>query len=138
MTLAAPPYGRDTSCTDQMRRGRLVSGGELLGQAAYRRLTTDRGTLLDGPSYGLLVSRLLNADISDDGLASIPGQIRAELLKDPRLDEVAINITQTPITRGGSVELTIDIQGRGANGDGFALSLLVGEVRVELLNLEAA
>lgn len=134
--LQAPPYGRDTSCTGRMRPGTVVSGGLLLGQAAYRRLITDRGSLLDDGNYGLNLSRKLGADVTTDEIATYPGQIRAELLKDPRLEAVAVNIAVQ--NSAGRITLNVEIRGIGVTGEGFALSLHVSDVRVELLSLEAA
>lgn len=136
MVLRAPPYGRDTSCTTQMRRGVIVSGGRLLGEATFRRYTTDRGTLLYDPNYGLLITRLINADMTQSELNSIQGQLRTEAMKDRRLDEVAVNCTQRPIGTSPGVELEIDVEGRGLDGSTFSFGMLVSEVRVELLRME--
>lgn len=132
--LTSPPFGRDTSATDRINYGRIVTAGELLAEAAYRRLTTVRGTLLDDLSYGLCVSLWLGRDVDDSEIASYPGQIESELMKDPRLASVAITVTPT---RGdsGRVELDIDIDGFGANRETFELSLHVNDVTVEILGI---
>lgn len=135
MTVTATPYGQDTSCTDRLRPGRIVSGATLLGEAAYRRLTTRRGTLLDDPTYGLPLLDLLSADVDPELAATYPGQVRAELLKDPRLEAVTVDIVET--VTGPARAWTVTISGVGSDGDAFELVVGVSDVTVELLGLEA-
>ncbi len=136
MTVVAVPYGRDTSALDVLRPGRVVDGAELVGEAAYRRLITRRGTLLDDPTYGLALIDLLGADIDPDLAATFPGQIRGELLKDPRLDSAEVSIVQTGTAP--SLRWDIEITGVTSLGDSFTLVLAVADVTLELLRLEAA
>lgn len=133
--LKAPPYGRDLSCTTHIKYTRVVSGGVLLGQAAFRRLTTKRGSLQYNKNYGLPISDWLGQDMTEDFLAAIPALITNELMKDERLDRVDVALT---VKRGdsGRVELDINIDGVGLNGETFALALHVNDVTVELLKLE--
>ena len=135
MTITATPYGQDTSCLDYLRPGRLVSGGELLGQAAYRRLITERGSLEDDQSYGFALSGRLGSEMTEVALAALPALIRNELLKDERLESVEVNVTVTRSV-SSAVSLAIDIAGVGVNGETFSLVLAASEVAVELLNLD--
>lgn len=128
-------YGQDVSATRRVNYGRTVSGGELLAEAAYRRLITVRGTLLDDPNYGLGLVRWLQAEYTPSMLAALPAIIRLELMKDPRLDSVAVEITDTR-NASSAVSLQIDITGSGVNGEGFILVLAVSDVTVDLLQLQ--
>jgi hypothetical protein len=134
---ATTTYGRDMSCLRFARRGSIVTGGRLLGEAAYRRLSTERGRLLYARGYGLGLQRMLNSVQSDSDLASWPGQIRAELLKDKRLDTVSVEIA-SELVSGTARRVTVTIEAFAKNGvDGFGLVLSVDEVSVRLLQLRA-
>lgn len=132
--LQSDPYGRDLSCTDRIIPGRLVSGGQLLAEACYRRLITPRGQLLDDPTYGLAVCQWLGREMTPEFLVSVPGQIRNELTKDPRIEVVEVTVT-TLRGASGAPEMVIDIEGRGVEGETFELSLHVSDVKVQLLSL---
>lgn len=120
-------YGRDTSCTDDLRPGRIATGATLVAEACYRRLTTPRGRLIDDPHYGLDVRALLQRGMTPAVIASIPGQVRAELLKDPRVRSMSVRVS-----RPSDTELVIDLDGATAAGP-FRLVLSVGALTVELL-----
>ncbi len=138
-SLKAPPYGRDTSATRQVHHGRVVKDGTLLAEAAWRRITTRRGDLHDDQNYGLLISDLLGADATPDEIAAIPGRIRQELSKDDRLDPAngaVLNVTMTQsVSASGGVALDIAIDGVGAFGGTFRLSIHADDLNVELLEL---
>lgn len=124
-------YGADTSCTDELHAGRVVAGVELVAEAIYRRLITPRGRLIDDPSYGLDVRALLGQALTDRGLSAIPGIIRGEVKKDPRVDICTVRATRT--TEGlASVSLRLEINFTTALGP-FALVLLVSDLTVERL-----
>lgn len=119
-----------------MRPGVLVTGGVILGEAAYRRLTTQRGTLEYDPNYGFSLAGWLNKRMTPDELAEAPSLIRAELLKDERLERVDITITQ-PTPSSASVA----IQGWGSGATSFALVLEVADVDaggVSILHIDGA
>lgn len=134
MTLVAEPYGRDTSATTRIHRGRVVSGTRLLAEAAFRRLITERGTLLDDPNYGFAVKQFLNADMTPARKAAAPGLIKLEIQKDDRLVDgsVAVDITEERMPNG-SLEWTIDASAVGVDEGPFEFSVLVSDVTVELL-----
>lgn len=129
-------FGKDTSCTDELRPGQLVTGKRLLAEAIYRRLTTPRGTLLGGEEeadYGIDLLDLVGSASSKSDLAALPGRIQNELLKDPRIDSVSALVTSSSF--GPSLSVTIEIDVISSEGP-FDLQLSVNEVSVELLRLE--
>lgn len=134
--LVAPPYGRDMSCVDRIRPGTLVSGGVLLGEAAFRRLNTERGTLEYDLNYGYSLAQRLNDDLTEDDIAAMPDEIIGELKKDPRMDRV--EVTQTVLGTAPSVRLHHEIRGFGVDGEGFRLAIASSNVTVDLFELEAA
>ncbi len=134
--IVATPCGRDTSATSRIHAGRVVSGGQLLGEAAYRRLVTEPGSLLYDLDYGLGITRWLGRAFTPDFIATIPGQIRNELKKDPRIDSVETTMT-TVRAASGAVALTLTIVGAALEGDGFELVLHIDDVTVELLKVAA-
>ena len=134
MTLKAPPYGRDTSATTQVHHGRIVSGTRLLAEAQLRRLITERGSLQDDLSYGLPIRQWLSSTTTEGDRLARAAQIRSELLKDPRLSTVSVDITED--RDGPVVAWTIDIEGQGEDGGTFDLSLLASEVTFAVLRME--
>ena len=133
---ATTTLGRDTSCTTRLFAGRVVEGARLLAEAYFRRLTTERGALLDDPDYGLAVSGLLNAGLTVSELASIPGRIRNELEKDDRGKREALRVVVRRSTTNVAA-YTIAIHGETQDGDGFDLVLSVDEVTVQILGVAA-
>jgi hypothetical protein len=116
----------------------MVSGPLLVGQALYRRFITRRGTLR-GPSkrageYGFRLADLIGQGTSPAQLASFPGRITTEALKESRIRRVDVTIAPPP--PGVSVQLDITIVGYTAEGP-FTLVLRASEVKVELLSLKA-
>ncbi len=93
--VAAPTgdlgFGSDISCTTDITATLdEVSGDSSLAvaQAAYRRLATPRGGLIDDDDYGLDVRRYLGRPMTAQEVQAITGEIRNELLKDDRIDSV--------------------------------------------------
>lgn len=90
-------FGSDLSCVTDLtpdaaeldpadRRG--------IGEATIRRLTTARRVLVDDPDYGIDVRSFLNTATSATELRDIAGQIRVESLKDDRIDDIDVTVTQ--------------------------------------------
>jgi hypothetical protein len=135
----ATGFGTDTWCTDQIFTGRLASGVELVAQAAYRRLTTARGTLRDGDDgqvYGTDVSDFVGMVGPDNAVDALPDVVVAELLKDDRLERVDVNASIVRDSAGlATVTLEIDAGCRDS-GETFTLTLAVGDVTTALLGLE--
>lgn len=128
-------FGVDTSCTTGIRSGVLVSGVLLVAQAAFRRLSTPKGTLYGGEEeldYGLDLPGRLGSAATADEVASIPGQVQAELLKDQRIN--AVTTTMTSTKSGPVVSWSIHIAAETDEGP-FALVLAVSDVTVQLLGI---
>ncbi len=129
-------FGRDTSCASSLRSGRIVTGALLVGEACYRRLSTRRGTLR-GPAregdYGLPLHELVGRTGDLAALvASLPGRIRAELVKDERVTDGTATVSR--VTSGPSTSLEIAIVAYTTSGP-VVLTVAVSEVSVELLTL---
>lgn len=127
-------FGSDTSCTNELKPGRLVSGNRLVAEAAYRRLTTPRGSLRGGEdeqNYGLDLSELIGEDARI--LPALPQMIKNELTKDERIEDVNAIVT---VNNTVPVEVTIDIEAFTADGP-FSLQIGVDAVTVELLKVAA-
>jgi hypothetical protein len=132
----ATDFGRDTSCTASLLTGRFSVGAKLVGEAAYRRLTTPRGMLRGGEveaNYGLDILDLIGSVATKADAAALPGRIRAELQKDERIARVDVTVTPTLLS-GGAVAYDIAIDADTALGP-FALVLRVTDVTVEVLGL---
>lgn len=139
MTLKSEPYGRDTSATNRISRGRMVSGARLLAEAMFRRLITDRGTLLDDPNYGFSLRTFLSAEMTPARRAALPGLVRLELQKDERLVEgsVRVEVTEERLP-SGAFSWEIDVSAVGIETGPFTFSVAADAVTVELLDLPEA
>ena len=130
-------FGRESSCTDSLKPGRFVSGVRVVAEAAYRRLTTPRGTLRGGEheaDYGLDLTEMIGSASTKATAASLPGRIKSELTKDERINAVEVQVTRS--TDGPAETYIIKILGDTDEGP-FDLQLLVGAVTVELLGIKA-
>lgn len=131
-------YGADTFCYDQLFTGRLATGAELVAQAVFRRLTTTRGTLRDGDEglvYGIDLLSFVGTVGTDAAVDALPDVVRAEVLKDDRVDrcDVRVLANRSP---DGTVELLLDVDCSLADEDGdFQLSVSVSNVTVALLGV---
>jgi hypothetical protein len=130
--------GRDTYCADELQPGRLAEGVMLVALNQYHRLKTPRG-MLRGPgpeaqNYGLPLDELVGQADTEAKRAAMPGQIRAELLKDPRVESVDVKMTVT--TAGGLVEYAFAISGQTGEGP-YELVVKASAVTVQLLGIAA-
>lgn len=132
-------YGRDVSCTTGLRSGRLVSGGRLVGEAVFRRLTTRRGTLRGGKDeadYGMqLMDEVGRNDAAS--VASLEGRIRQEVVKDARVLDCRARVVRTEVS-AGRYALSVTVNGTLKAGPTFELVLAVSDVTVELVGLSTA
>ncbi len=88
-------WGVDLDWKDDLApTGRLVRGFELLAQAVFHRLRTPRGACQDAPDDGLDLAEYLSSPMTPAQIASVPGEIRSELLKDERFVEADVTFTQ--------------------------------------------
>jgi hypothetical protein len=131
-------YGKETSCTDVLRTGRYVTGVRLVAEAAYRRLTTPRGTLRGGEEeadYGLDLTELIGSAATKSDASALSGRIKSELSKDERISGVTVDVVA--FADGPSTSFTITI-GATTNDGPFTLVLAASAVTVELLGIKAA
>ncbi|WP_437606249.1 hypothetical protein WMF20_35355 [Sorangium sp. So ce834] len=102
---AVAGFGVDLDCADDLREDmRLASPTLTLAQAAYRRLTTPRGAVLDAPDYGLDVRQFFSRGMTAAEVAAIPGQVRSELTKEERLEDVEV---RARMLDGATLELVV-------------------------------
>lgn len=129
--------GRDTSCTDGLRVGVIVTGARLVAEAIYRRLTTRRGQLRGGKdeaNYGINLPDYVGGRDSRVVEASLPAVVKAEVVKDQRIDESSVVVTVTRSTLGLGV--AYDVHVHADTGDGpFDLVLAVSDVTAEIVGL---
>lgn len=100
-------YGTDLSCVSDLAEDLAEVdpfSTRAIGEAALRRLTTARGTLPDDPDYGLDVRSYANRGVALQELRDLAGLTQAELLKDDRLVDAAVTVTQP-----GQGELSVDV-----------------------------
>ncbi|WP_437958600.1 hypothetical protein WME76_02320 [Sorangium sp. So ce119] len=118
-------YGVDLACGEDLHEDmRLASPRLALAQAAYRRLTTPRGAVIDAPDYGFDVRSLLSRGMTPAELAAVPGLVRSELRKDERfegvevrarmLDSATLELVVRCRTAEGPFELTMNVTAAAA------------------------
>lgn len=131
-------FGRDTSCTDSLRTGRFATGARLVGEAAYRRLTTPRGMLRGGEeeqNYGLDLNDYCGSTNPTQDAAALPGRIEAELTKDERIISVSTTVTVTTVGPATTFDIVIEA---GTRAGPFTLQIGIDQLTVELVGLKAA
>lgn len=131
--LVAPPFGRDVSCSDQIRYGVVVSGDQLILEDAYRRLSTDRGSLDDvlnpdeAANYGYNLLGRLNHGILPNELRAVESAVVSELTKSPRLTAATCSIVASD---GNTWTVSIALYAGGAP---IPLALNVNDVSISIL-----
>lgn len=131
-------YGKDLYCFDRLFTGRFAAGTDLLAQAAYRRLTTARGTLDDGEEgqvYGIDIADFIGRVGDAAAVDTLAPLVSAELLKDDRFAEVDARAT-ADTNSAGETSITLDINITPVDAaESFTLSLAVSAVSVEVLGV---
>lgn len=123
----ATELGVDIACTDDIPAGfPLVSGYTTLAQSIYRRLTSPRGSVIDAPDYGLDVREYLSRGLTQAQLAAMPGEIRAEVLKDERVHDCSVTVVSSTDT---VLELAFSVQ---AEDGPFTFTVSVSEAGATL------
>jgi phage baseplate assembly protein W len=124
-------YGTDLDFADDLDSlGRNVEGFELLGQALWRRLRTPQGQLIDDPDYGLDIAGMLSQPIAQAEQLTLPSRIRGEVLKDPRVESVAVTLTEL-----GIGIWRIKLRVTPSDGPSFDLVGSVSAMQAELLEV---
>lgn len=131
MTTTAPDFGTDLSATDDVTDDMAeVSGITVVAQAIYRRLSTPRQSLWRDPNYGLDLRLFLSVAQTPAQIASIPGQVKSEILKDERIESVVVAVQSISL-----FELVIDVSVTTAAGP-FSLTLSATQAAVVLTNVK--
>lgn len=118
-----------------MQTGRVITGARLVAEAAYRRLSTPRGTLRGGEEeadYGIDLTEYIGEQANASTAAIFPAVIRNELLKDERIESVDVDVTYRQ--DGPGVLFEIDITCTTAEGP-FTLQVGVSSVTTGLLGI---
>ena len=129
-------YGRDIYCYDDMREtAQEVEGLNAVAQNLYRRLITDRGSLLGCPDYGLDIRSFLNRGLDPTTLLAIPALIDLEIRKELRVDAVSVT---TLAHTSSSLSLQIIVEATAETGETgqFNLTVNVTKAGVEIAGLE--
>ena len=132
--LKSPPFGQDTSATDQVRYGILVSGAKLVAESFFRFLRTPKGSLLDDPEWGDAIADRLGSDFSQADADALPGQLEAELGRDDRVDDVQVSVVFSTIG-AATRKLTITIDATFSDGSSFSMVLAYQDLTLSLLEL---
>jgi hypothetical protein len=135
-------YGQDTWCGSSLQTGRIAKGLQALALACFRRLITPRGTLRgisdddEEADYGEDLAGWIGRVDSRDVRGALGPTIRAELMKDDRVRDVACSILRTA-EADGQTTYTIDVRVVPVDEDtDFTLTIAVSAVTVELLGVK--
>lgn len=87
-------FGGDLDCAEDLTAEmREVSGPIALAQNVYRRLSTPRGMVIDAPDYGRDLRAYLHKGLTPTEQTGIPGEVRAEILKEERIENAEVQVT---------------------------------------------
>lgn len=107
-----------------------------LAQSLVRRLDCPRGENPDDLTYGIGLRQMLNVGVTDADVNQLAGQIRAELLKDDRIDTLTVVVT--PSNNATNLRVEVRVTPVGTAGGPFRLTLnassaaiLLEEIRSE-------
>jgi hypothetical protein len=126
-------YGRDLVCVaDLTTTLEETNPGtvESLAQDLYHRVTTERGTLVDDPDFGLDVRSFLSAGLTPQQLTLISHQVQLECLKDDRCASVEVDVLTG---RPGALDITIAVTPQDPALAAFTLVLAVTPLTVSLV-----
>ncbi len=119
--------GYDLDCTDDLTlEMREVSGPVALAQNVHRRLSTPRGMVIDAPDYGKDLREYLHRGLTATERAAIPGEVRAEVLKEERISSATVRVVAF-----SHEEMELEIFCESAEGP-FSLTLNVTAAAVTL------
>ena len=111
-----------------------VSGRTALAQAIVRRWSTERGELIDDPTYGTDLTNLINDDMTDADIAKAISDAELEALKDERVQAISGTYEVAPDDENLGEVLTITFEIVDAAGP-FTLTIAIDSVTVSLLTV---
>lgn len=121
--------GTDLSCTAGLDGTfQLVTGSRAVAEAAFRRLTTKRGSLFYATDYGTDVREILNGRVDSSLLGVWRDRIVGEVSKDERIESAAAALTFDPT----SGRLTVKVSGKTGEGP-FAFTLSLAQAGTPVL-----
>ena len=129
-------YGRDIYCYDDMREtAQEVEGLNVVAQNVYRRLITDRGSLMGCPDYGLDIRSFLNKGLDPTTLLAIPALVELEIKKELRVQTA--NVTTLSHT-SSSLSMQVFVEAVLETGEvgQFSLTCNVTKAGVEIAGLD--
>ena len=132
-------YGSDLSCASDLDPSMAeVDGGTTLAlaQALARRLDTPRGSLPDDKNYGISLRSYLNRGVVDEDLRSLGGQIKGELLKDDRVDQLIVTVT--PNATGSRLSVSLFVTPVDPQLGPFTLTLAASDAALLIEEIQAA
>lgn len=122
-------FGRDWLCGEDLDPyGRESTGISDVMWSVVRRVTTERGTLIDDPNYGIDIRNFQHKDLDASDLPRIASQVRFEVGKEPRVREPGCTVTIV-----GNRELRFDITFEVQEGE-QSLTLIVNDVSFRVLH----
>lgn len=137
----AEGFGQDTWCGASMRTGVLARGVMLVALAIFGRLITARGTLRGGDdesAYGFDIAGYIGAVGNAVAINALPGLVRGEIMKDPRLLEAFVTAAIATADDGSifiSIVIVATLQDESSS---FTLTLAANDVTAEIVGLDAA
>lgn len=99
---------------------------KILMQAAWLRLQTEPGTYFEDPDYGLLVSDLVNSDMTQQELSVFAARVQNQLALDDRLAETRV-VAENMVDKGSNVIVDLTITLVPHTGDGFTFTVSLTE-----------
>lgn len=125
----ADPLGCDLAWTDDLdATHRLESGTSQFAHDIFGRITCPNGRLIDDEEYGIdVVQELLHRPLTPQMLAQFPRRIEAEILKDPRTDQVSATLTNT-----GPNAYRLEIRGACGGGQPFLLVAAIANAEARI------
>jgi hypothetical protein len=136
--LAPFGYGQDLDCeTDIYEDMREVdpSSRRALAQALLRRLSCPRGRLPDDDDYGFDLRGMLNRGTDATSIRELAGNIKAELLKDDRVEAVDVSTAYTESTK--TLDAKIWVSAVDPSIGEFSLTLAVTDGAMLLAEVNA-
>ena len=124
-------YGETVDIRSRTFR-RLTDDQRILVQAVIMRLSTKPGTYWTDPAYGFPLSDLVNAGLTQDALARVPGQVKAQLELDERFASVAVEASTRQLANKSWV-IVIEITFTPSRGPAFSFTVAASALSVDLL-----